>query len=93
MVHDSEDRLVPKRLRDAGARAARRAALEAPHMQALVHFVRELRATESTDLAIPDFDPWDGGCNAELLFVLEAPGPRASCRGTTPTRPPRTFRS
>jgi uracil-DNA glycosylase len=50
-------------------------------MQALVRFVHELRATESADLAIPDFDPWDGGCNAELLFVLEAPGPQAITSG------------
>jgi uracil-DNA glycosylase len=27
--------------------------------------------------AIPYFDPWDGGINAEVLFLLEAPGPRA----------------
>lgn len=50
-------------------------------MHALVQFVHELRATTSADFAIPDFDPWDGGCNAELLFVLEAPGPRAIATG------------
>jgi len=27
--------------------------------------------------AIPYFDPWDGGINAEVLFLLEAPGPKA----------------
>jgi uracil-DNA glycosylase len=81
MVHRPGDRLVPKLLGAAGERVARRAALEAPHMQALVRFVHELRATTSSDLAIPDLDPLDGGCNAELLFVLEAPGPQAVATG------------
>ena len=27
--------------------------------------------------AVPNFDPWDGGIGAEILFLLEAPGPRA----------------
>ncbi len=27
--------------------------------------------------SIPYFDPWDGGINAEVLFLLEAPGPKA----------------
>src|SRR5438874_12179802 len=27
--------------------------------------------------SIPDFDPWDGGVHAQVLFLLEAPGSKA----------------
>jgi hypothetical protein len=30
---------------------------------------------------IPYFDPWDGGIDAEVLFLFEAPGPRAKGSG------------
>lgn len=30
---------------------------------------------------IPDFDPCDGGTQARVLFLLEAPGPRANASG------------
>ena len=30
---------------------------------------------------IPYFDPWDGGVQAELLLLLEAPGPKAVSTG------------
>lgn len=30
---------------------------------------------------IPYFDPWDGGINAKVLYLLEAPGPKAVCSG------------
>ncbi|MGH7717468.1 MAG: hypothetical protein ACREON_01305 [Gemmatimonadaceae bacterium] len=26
---------------------------------------------------VPDFDPWDGGTDAEVLYLLEAPGGKA----------------
>jgi uracil-DNA glycosylase len=30
---------------------------------------------------VPDFDPWDGGIEAEVLYLLEAPGPKATVSG------------
>jgi hypothetical protein len=33
------------------------------------------------DHAIPYFDPLDGGVGASVLFLLEAPGPRAVASG------------
>lgn len=71
----------PKLLASPEARAARRQALDAPHMRPLVQFVAELRALAGPEAAIPDIDPWDGGVEAEVLFVLEAPGPKAVASG------------
>ena len=44
-------------------------------MQLLVEFVQQLRKV-SPD-GVPDFDPLDGGVDAECLFLLEAPGRKA----------------
>ncbi len=49
-------------------------------MANLAAFVAGLRARKPGGI-IPDFDPWDGGVNAELLYLLEAPGPRAGRSG------------
>jgi uracil-DNA glycosylase len=67
----------PKMLGDTGARSARIADLQAPHMKALVDFVGSLRQEIGDEAFIPDFDPWDGGVDAEALFLLEAPGAMA----------------
>jgi hypothetical protein len=67
----------PKLLGDAGARAARRAQLRDPHVAPLTEFVEKLRIEVGPESRIPDFDPWDGGTAAEVLFLLEAPGGRA----------------
>jgi uracil-DNA glycosylase len=53
----------------------RRQALSAPHMRPLVEFTARLRKVAPA--GVPDFDPFDGGVNAECLFLLEAPGARA----------------
>lgn len=45
-------------------------------MKILGPFVDELRR-DWPDRAIPGFDPNDGGSAAKVLFLLEAPGPRA----------------
>lgn len=76
---DQDDR--PKLLADPAARAARQAALAAPHVAALAAYVAVLRAEAGPAAAVPDFDPWDGGVDAECLFLLEAPGPRAVASG------------
>lgn len=46
-------------------------------MARLAAYVAALRREVGPTAAIPDFDPWDGGAKAELLFLLEAPGARA----------------
>lgn len=68
----------PKLLRDLSALAARRAQLHTPHIAPLTQFVDGLREQMRGKLAtIPYFDPWDGGIDAELLYLLEAPGAKA----------------
>ena len=50
-------------------------------MAPLTEFVEVLRAEHGPDARIADFDPWDGGVDAEVLFLLEAPGPKAIASG------------
>ena len=71
----------PKLLADAAARLSRSEQLGQPHVAPLTAFVAELRAERGISANIPDFDPWDGGTEAELLFLLEAPGARAVASG------------
>jgi uracil-DNA glycosylase len=68
----------PKLLGDPTARATRQAQLFEPHVAPLTHFVDELRTRMDGQVAgIPYFDPWDGGVDAEVLYLLEAPGAKA----------------
>ncbi len=60
---------------------AKRTALFEMHMEPLTAFVQQLRQERPPEQCIPDFDPDDGGTEAEVLFVLEAPGPRAKESG------------
>jgi uracil-DNA glycosylase len=66
-----------KLLGDPEARAARLSQLKEPHISRLTDFVEEMRAQAGPDAAIPYFDPWDGGVEARVLFLFEAPGPKA----------------
>lgn len=68
---------APKLLSDPAAKTARTAQLAEPHMASLAAYVAALRHEVGPTAAIPDFDPWDGGAKAELLFLLEAPGAKA----------------
>jgi uracil-DNA glycosylase len=68
---------VPKLLGVEAARAERRALLWLDHVAPLTAFVETLRTEVGEEFQIPDFDPWDGGVKAEILFLLEAPGPKA----------------
>jgi uracil-DNA glycosylase len=68
---------TPKSLAGTQAREARLADLDLPHIAPLSAFVRELRLKVGAQYAVPYFDPLDGGVNAECLFLLEAPGPKA----------------
>jgi uracil-DNA glycosylase len=67
----------PKLFRDPLAVRARLKQLNEPHIEPVTAFVEALRSEVGTT-GIPYFDPWDGGINAECLFLLEAPGRKAS---------------
>ncbi|MDR5750210.1 MULTISPECIES: uracil-DNA glycosylase [unclassified Caballeronia] len=67
----------PKLLGDLVAKAQRLAQLREQHIAPLTGFVEELRLEAGSGAAIPNFDPWDAGVAAEILFLLEAPGARA----------------
>lgn len=71
----------PKLLGDPAARAARIAQLSQPHVAPLTAFVSALRTAAGPEAAVPDFDPWDGGIHADVLYLLEAPGPKAVASG------------
>jgi uracil-DNA glycosylase len=71
----------PKLLADPMARAARSKQLHEPHIAPLTAFVETLRTRVGPDVSIPNFDPWDGGIDAEILYLLEAPGPKAVFSG------------
>jgi uracil-DNA glycosylase len=58
-------------------RAQRLARLHEPHVNELTAFVDRIRRERGCGDKVPYFDPADGGVEAECLFVLEAPGPRA----------------
>jgi uracil-DNA glycosylase len=65
----------PKSLRDPEQIAIRVAALSKPRIKPLADFVKTLGRDEYGD--VPNFDPYDGGVNAEALFLLEKPGKNA----------------
>ena len=62
-------------------RAARRAMLKEVHVAPLTSFVDALRHDIGLTTEIPYFDPLDGGIDAKILFVLEAPGAKAVASG------------
>lgn len=68
---------MPKLLGNSTARAERIMQLREPHVAPLIDFVEKLRQEVGPDAGIPFFDPWDGGTEAQVLFLLEAPGPKA----------------
>jgi hypothetical protein len=85
LIHDNSPRALmtdlPKLLADPQARADRRAKLHESHIAPLTAFVEALRHEVGPGAAIPDLDPWDGGVDAEILYLLEAPGPQAVASG------------
>lgn len=70
-----EDR--PKLLGDAAARRERLGQLRERHVAPLTEFVEALRREKGPPYEIPYFDPWDGGTDARVLNLLEAPGAKA----------------
>ncbi len=58
----------------------RLAMLNEPHIRPLTQFVERLRE-ENPCVEFPYFDPMDGGVNADILFLMEKPGPKTSIAG------------
>ncbi len=69
---------VPRALKDPDVLDARLAQLDEPHVSPLNSWVRDLRSRFEEPVIIPWFDPADGGSAASILWLLEAPGPRAT---------------
>ena len=65
----------PKSLKDPEQIALRVAALSKPRIKPLADFVKTLGHDEYGE--VPNFDPYDGGVDAEALFLLEKPGEKA----------------
>ena len=72
---------APGTLKDPTERDARLKLLRLPHVKPLTDYVAALRDNLGEQYHIPDFDPCDGGIQARVLFLLEAPGPRAKVSG------------
>lgn len=80
IVHQPDATAIPegpRALRDLTAIEARQERLNDPHIAPLTQYVARLR-TQHPSWEFPDFDPFDGGIEAELLFLLEKPGPMTS---------------
>jgi hypothetical protein len=68
----------PRAFRDSAVLAERRRQLDEPHVAPLNQWVRSVRERLGPMAIVPWFDPADGGVNARVLWLLEAPGPRAT---------------
>jgi uracil-DNA glycosylase len=71
----------PKALGNEQERKNRLSMLGDSHIAPLTVFVEELRTEIGPDYDVPYFDPLDGGIEAKALFVLEAPGAKATQSG------------
>jgi hypothetical protein len=67
----------PSSLKSPEVVAHRRSMLQQPHVAPLTALIDSWRV----GLDIPDFDPFDGGIAARVLFVFESPGKRAKGSG------------
>ena len=72
---------APKLLANPLAKEERMRLLREPHIAPLTQYVETLRLEAGPGAGIPYFDPWDGGIEAEALFLLEAPGAKAVASG------------
>jgi uracil-DNA glycosylase len=64
-------------MRSSEEQLRRRLWLDLPHVRPLVEIVRVIQRELGSHYIIPMPDPLDGGCDARVLILLEAPGPRA----------------
>ncbi len=70
----------PRASRTATVLAERLTHLDDPIVASLNHWVRQLRTRLGSDAIVPWFDPADGGSEARVLWLLEAPGPKATTK-------------
>jgi uracil-DNA glycosylase len=68
---------MPYTLGVAAAVADRLSKINYPHIALLTALVHQIRADKGAAAVVPYFDPEDGGIDAKVLFLLEAPGPKA----------------
>lgn len=68
---------APYSLANKETKKHRMSLLENDHISPLTDFVKRMRDVTGKGNGIPFFDPLDGGQYAEILFLLEAPGPCA----------------
>ncbi|MEM8621311.1 MAG: uracil-DNA glycosylase [Actinomycetota bacterium] len=69
---------APRGLRDAAAVRERTARVDDAPVAALNGWVRDLKGRLGAEAIVPWFDPDDGGIDARILWLLEAPGPKAT---------------
>jgi len=72
---------APKLLGNPRVKAERMHQLRERHITPLTDFVETLRQETGLNAGIPYFDPWDGGVDATVLLLLEAPGSMAVSSG------------
>ena len=77
-----------QRLRDPEEQLRRRLWLRMPHLRPLVEVIEVIEQELGSHYVIPMPDPLDGGANARLLILLEAPGPKAAETGFISTDNP-----
>lgn len=80
MGADLNDCDYPRSLRSDGCIKFRKLMLHEPHIAPLTAYVAELRRLQP-ELEFPEFDPFDGGVAARILFLFEKPGPMTSGKG------------
>ncbi|MBC7807089.1 MAG: uracil-DNA glycosylase [Akkermansiaceae bacterium] len=68
---------APYALKSPHERERRAAMLTTPSLKPLGEYLDVIRRERGPEYAIPNFDPCDGGSDARVLFLLEAPGPKA----------------
>jgi hypothetical protein len=68
----------PRLFRDPAEVKRREAEIFSTNVAPLNTWVRELRDRLGPNAIVPWFDPQDGGCEAQILWLLEAPGPKAT---------------
>ena len=66
----------PYALNSPDERQRRIALLNQSHIAPLAKYLADIKA-EHAEKDLPCFDPCDGGVGAKVLFLLEAPGPKA----------------
>lgn len=72
------DTVEPRTLRNKAALADRRSWFGEAHVAPLNDWVRSLRTRLGPTSIVPWFDPADGGVEARILWLLEAPGPKST---------------